>query len=125
MKQLAKFALQDGSTVLVEVEEPEPLGGIEPTARSGNIVEITQTTLEAALENIEPLARAIMARLRELNQPDAIELEFGIKLSAEFGVFFAAAANEANFGIKLTWQNKPQALEETARAQASPSVVKE
>jgi len=43
--------------------------------------------------------------LADINRPKTIEMEFGIGFSAKVGVFLAAADTEANFKIKLTWEN--------------------
>ena len=104
MKQLVEFPLEDGTTILVEVDAPEE-GGMVPAARGGEVVAKAQQTFENALETIRPAARAIVAKLRALHDPpDEIEVAFGLKMSAEAGAFIAAAGVKANYKITLTWK---------------------
>lgn len=108
MKQLVEFALDDGTTVLVEVDEPES-GGIVRAGRAGEIVEKVQYTFSEALDKVKPAAETIINKLRNLDvTPDEIQVEFGIKLSAEAGAFFASASTEANFAITLSWKRGNQ-----------------
>lgn len=108
MKQLVEFALDDGTTVLVEVDEPES-EGIVRAGRAGEIVEKVQYTFSEALDKVKPAAETIINKLRNLDvTPDEIQVEFGIKLSAEAGAFFASASTEANFAITLSWKRGNQ-----------------
>ena len=106
MKQLVEFPLEDGSTILVEVESPEG-GGMVPAARGGETVVKAQETFEAALDKVHPAASAIIAKLRDLHDPpDEIGVEFGLKMSAEAGAFVAAAGVEANYKVTLKWKRE-------------------
>lgn len=106
MKRLVEFPLEDGSTAIVEVDEPET-DGVRRVARAGEIAEKAGQTFETALEKIRPAASAIVAKLRDLSvAPDLIGVEFGIKLSAKAGAIFASADSEANFKVTLTWKRK-------------------
>jgi hypothetical protein len=104
---LIEFPLQDGGSIYVEVDEPEPEGGLRRAARPGEITAKAGETLEDALEKIKPAAQAIIARLRELQDaPDEVGVEFGIKLSAAAGAFIASAGVEANYKVTLKWAKK-------------------
>ncbi len=110
MKRLVEFPLQEGGTLLVEVDEPERYaettmrGGVVKAARPGEIADKAQDTFEDALDKIKPAAQAIIDKLRALSDaPDEIGVEFGIKLSAEAGAFIASAGVEANYTVTLTW----------------------
>ena len=106
MKRLIKFPLQDGGSVIVEVDEPTPEGVIR-AACPGEVVAKAKETLEDALDKIQPAAQAIIAKLRGLpDAPDEIGVEFGIKLSAQAGAFIASAGVEANYKVTLKWANK-------------------
>ena len=103
MKRLVEFPLGDGTNILVEVDEPERKG-IVRAGRGGEIVEKIQYSFGEALNSIKPAAETIITKLRDLTlAPDKIEVEFGLKLSAEAGAFFASASTEANFVITLSW----------------------
>ena len=48
--------------------------------------------------------RGIMTQIREAaERPDEVEVEFGVKLSADSNVIIARAGGEANFRIALKW----------------------
>ncbi len=111
MKRLVEFPLQEGGTLLVEVDEPKRYaetttrGGVVKAARPGEIADKAQDTFEDALDKIKPAAQAIIDKLRALSDaPDEIGVEFGIKLSAEDGAFIASAGAEANYTVTLTWR---------------------
>jgi len=103
MNQLVEFPLQDGNSIIVEVDEPGDAGLVR-AARPGEIVAKAQQSFEDALDQVKPAASAIIAKLRNLHDgPDEISVEFGIKLSAEAGAFIAAAGIEANYKVALKW----------------------
>lgn len=107
MKRLVEFPLEDGTSILVEVDEPEPEGGVVRVARPGEVAEVARHSFEAALEKIKPAAGAIIAKLRSLSDPpDEMEVEFGLKLGAEAGTFIAAGSVDANYTVTLTWKRK-------------------
>ncbi|MFN3763514.1 MAG: CU044_2847 family protein, partial [Anaerolineae bacterium] len=56
---------------------------------------------------VRPVAEAVVRKLRGLSDPpDQVEVEFGLKLSAEAGAFLAAAGTEANYKVTLTWKRE-------------------
>ena len=106
MKSLVEFPMDDGSTVLVEVDGAGTDGG--PTKRGfGDIATKATQTFEEALEKIRPAAVAIIAKLQGLRvPPDQVGLEFGIKLTADAKAYIASAGTEANFKVTLTWKRE-------------------
>lgn len=48
----------------------------------------------------------MLETFRELNTPDEIDLEFGIKLSGRLGALIASVDSEATFKVKLNWTNE-------------------
>ena len=107
MKRLIEFPLQAGGSVIVEVDEPAPEGGVTRAARPGEIAARASQTFEAALERIKPAAGIIISKLRGLSDaPDEVQVEFGLKMSAEAGVFVAAASAEANYTVTLKWKRE-------------------
>jgi hypothetical protein len=102
MKKLVEFPLDDGTVVLVEVDEPEPEAGL---VQAGLVFGDVKQTFEEGLDKTKSLAGKIIAKFRGLHDsPDEIELEFGLKLSTEVGVFLASAGMEANYTVTLTWK---------------------
>lgn len=107
MKRLVEFPLDQGGSVLVEVDEP-PAG---PAVRGGlgrdrsTLVEKADQTFEDATAAVTPAARSLIARLRSVdNPPDEVRIEFGVQLSAQTGAFIASVAAEANFTVSMTWR---------------------
>jgi len=106
MKQLIEFPLEDGDTILVEVDVPEEAGMV-PAARGEEVIQRARQTFEQALEKVRPAAQAIVRQLRALyDPPDEIKVEFGLKMSAEAGALIAAASAEANYQVTLTWKRE-------------------
>jgi len=86
MKRLVEFELEEGGTILVEVEVPKRPGVEHAAMRGGEVVRRAGQTFEAALDKVRPAAQAIIRKLRALHDPpDEIEVEFGLKMSAEAG----------------------------------------
>jgi hypothetical protein len=110
LRKLVEFPLEEGGSVFVEAEslpgEAESLTGevtrgMKPRELAGE----ASQTLEGALTRVQPAAVAIVSRLRALaDAPEEIEVEFGIKLSAELGAFVAKASSDANFRVSLRWK---------------------
>ena len=112
MKQLIEFPMEDeGGSIWVEVEGPEPevgvepaMRGITPAARGGEYFAKAEQTFQKAIARIKPAAQAIIDQLRGIaSPPDQIGVEFGFKLSAKAGVVIASTDAEANFKVTLTW----------------------
>lgn len=106
MKRLIEFALDDNTSLLVEVDESE-LGGLVEASSPGEVIAKARVSFEEALDKVKPAANVIIKKLRSLHdQPDEIEVEFGLKLSAEAGAVLAAAGAEANYAVTLKWKGK-------------------
>ena len=104
MKRLVEFPLEDGSTMLVEINEPEQ-GGLVKASRAGDAIVKAQQTLEKSLEKVQPAAQFVIQQLRKLHDaPDEIEVAFGLKLSAEAGAVLASGGIEANYTVTLKWK---------------------
>lgn len=104
MGRLVEFGLSDGSSVLVEVADLSSV----PTVRgmSGSaVVERAQVTFEGAVGRIQPAVQGMIGQLHALSeQPDEIQIVFGLDLHAEAGAFVAQASADANFSVTLTWR---------------------
>jgi hypothetical protein len=105
VKCLVGFLLEQGGSVLIEVDEPsaEPamrgLGKDHPT-----LAERTDKTFEEATTAVTPAAASLIAQLRWISNPPAeIGTEFGVQLSAQTGAFVASAAAAANFKASMSW----------------------
>jgi hypothetical protein len=111
MGRLVEFGLPDGDTVLVEVAGPQV-----PTVRGMDgsaVAERAQMTFEAAVGRIKPAVQGMIGQLHELSdEPDEVQIEFGLDLHAEAGAFVAQASADANFSVILTWHRRDDQPEE-------------
>ena len=102
MKRLVEFPLEDGTTMLVEIDELEQ-GGLVKASFSEKIAK-AQMTLEKSLEKVQPAAQFVIAQLRKLHDaPDEVQVSFGLKLSSDAGAVLASAGAEANYTVTLKW----------------------
>jgi inner membrane protein involved in colicin E2 resistance len=107
MKRLIEFPLEDGSTIMVEVDESKVEDGLVPVSTKPGEVEKAQTTFEAAVSKIRPVAESVINTLHDIpKRPDEIELEFGLKLNGKTGIYIASVGNEVNFQVRLTWKQE-------------------
>ncbi|MBN1955413.1 MAG: hypothetical protein JW900_10230 [Anaerolineae bacterium] len=110
MKRLVEFALEDGETILVEVETAE-MGGLVPASRGPGEAEKSELPFAAALGKMKPAVSAVVASMQALarqDRPDEMQVEFGLKMSAQAGAVVAAGDVEANYRVRLIWRRDPQ-----------------
>ena len=109
MKRLVEFPLEDGDSIVVEIDETGPEGSMVPAAGPGEVIAKAEKTFEQSLDKIESIAKALTSKLSDLLiLPDEVQIEFGIKMSAQAGVVLAAAGAEANYRITLKWEQPDQ-----------------
>jgi len=110
MTRLLSLGLEGGDSILVEVEEPTR--GPVTRGRAAETVIQAGEGLEQVLGQLGPAVLGIVsqlraAELRAANEwPDEVEVEFGVKLSADTSVFIARTGGEANFRIALKWSSR-------------------
>src|SRR5205085_2989244 len=100
MKHLVEFPLEEGGSIVVEIDEPETGG----TVRAGREDKIEQAreTFEGALNKVLPVTKTVVEKLRGMtSRPNEIEVTFGVKLSTVAGAVIASASAEANFGVTV------------------------
>ena len=105
MKTYVQFGLDQGGSIVVEVDEPIS-SGAERAGRREKVEEAKQS-FNQALDTIRPAAITVLQKVKEFageEAPDGVEVEFGIKLSAEFGAVLASASVEANYRVTLKWE---------------------
>jgi Trypsin-co-occurring domain 1 len=102
--RLIEFPLEDGGSVLVQVNDAAP-GPVTRGLGDRSVTEQARLTFEDAISRVQPAAQSLLGRLRALaDAPDEVGLEFGLELSAEAGAFIASASSTANFRVTLTWR---------------------
>jgi hypothetical protein len=110
VRQLVEFPLQDGGTVLVQVDDEAP-GEVTRGwgDRDTRVVEQARQSFEQAVGRVQPAVQGLLNQLRSLaDRPEQIEVEFGLQLSAEVGAFVAGASTTGNFKVSMTWRREPE-----------------
>ncbi len=109
MKDVVKFDL-DGGTVYVEVEDGRGGGRMERAGRLGADEDARSVgRFREALAYVKPAADAVLDALKEVNMPDEITMDFGVKFDTKIGVaIFASAGSEATFRVSMKWSNKKE-----------------
>ncbi|QWB28445.1 MULTISPECIES: CU044_2847 family protein [Streptomyces] len=111
MDGLVEFRTGDGAVVAVEGTEER--SGSRLVSRGDGTVQATRT-FEGALDGVRSAAESALRVFRDGSlKPDGVEIEFGVKLSAEAGAFIAKGTAEGHLVVKLSWS--PAAPEAGAR----------
>jgi NTP-dependent ternary system trypsin peptidase co-occuring protein len=106
MKQLVEYELDDGGTIVVEVDLSE--AGLQRVSRGDEIVKATVKFSEA-LDQVRSAAKTVIAKLRTLpDPPDEMVVEFGFSLGAKAGAVIASADMQANYKVTMTWKHSDQ-----------------
>jgi hypothetical protein len=101
MDGLVEFRTKDGTPVVVETAEDE--SGSRLVARADGTVQAART-FEGSLEGVRAAAASALRVFRDVTlNPDTVEIEFGVKLTAEAGALIAKSAVEGHLVVKLSW----------------------
>ena len=102
-----------GGSITVQVGETELLvetvqvGGTQATSRVSDAADSVREAFVRAQTAIVEVATSTIAVLNRAGQraarPDAMEVEFGLKFSAQGNVIVAGSAGEATLRVKLTY----------------------
>ncbi len=104
-KKLIEYTLDDGTTLLVEVEESTSIqGGLVPISADTAPAKADRS-FKDAIKQIKPTATLLLDQLNEL-KADEVEVEFGLKLSSTAGIVIASGNIEANYQVTLKWNNQ-------------------
>ncbi len=100
MERLVEFRTDEGAVVSVEAVEER--SGSRLVSRNGTVQ--AARTFEDALEGVRAAASSALRVFRDGSlRPDGVEIEFGVKLSAETGAIIAKGTAEGHLVVKLTW----------------------
>lgn len=112
MPNYVEYLTEDGSKVLVEVDEA--VGGVVKASRGGMGIVETGKKFTDALASIRGSLKAMVAEFDALKIDEA-EVKFGLKAVGEAGVFAVGkVGGEMNYEVTLKWK-KP---EEKGKAKA-------
>lgn len=118
MDSLMQFKTEDGALVVVESVDGRP--GARNVSRGSGPAQAART-FEAALDGVRAAAESALRVFREGSlRPDSVELEFGVKLSAEAGAVIAKGSAEGHLVVKLSWSPAPAAPAVRSGAEPGP-----
>ncbi|MFF9620430.1 CU044_2847 family protein [Streptomyces griseosporeus] len=101
MEGLVEFTTAEGAVVVVE--SAAEASGSRLVARGDGTVRAART-FEGALDGVRAAAESALRVFRDGTlRPDGVEIEFGVKLSAETGAIIAKGTAEGHLVVKLTW----------------------
>jgi hypothetical protein len=100
VSELVRFEGPEGSELVVEVADDTP--GLELISRREDGVVEARRRLRESLESTLPTLRSVVETARAL-APQEMEIEFGMKFTAEAGVVVAKTATEGHFALRLRW----------------------
>jgi uncharacterized protein YfiM (DUF2279 family) len=104
MTQLVQFDLEDGGSLLVEVDQDEP--GVERASRFDDLAIKASASLDSALEGVRSAANVALAKLRGLAEaPNEIEVQFGIRLNAQAGAVISKTEAEGHLQVRVAWKH--------------------
>ncbi|MFJ1604692.1 CU044_2847 family protein [Streptomyces sp. NPDC088253] len=102
MDGLVEFRTNDGAVIAVETAEDDS-GSHLVARRADGTVQATRT-FEDSLDGVREAAESALRVFRDGSlRPDAVEIEFGVKLTAEAGALIAKTSIEGHLVIKLSW----------------------
>lgn len=105
MKRLVEFPAENGEVILVEVDEAPRSGAVTRGLSPSAAIERARLTLEEALDKAQPVATALVNKLKQL-EPDEATIEFGLALSAEAGAILASTGSAVHYRVTLTWRKR-------------------
>ncbi|MFI7019526.1 CU044_2847 family protein [Streptomyces sp. NPDC050164] len=118
MDGLVEFRTGDGAVVAVEAVEER--SGSRLVSRGDGTVQATRT-FEGALDGVRSAAESALRVFRDGSlKPDGVEIEFGVKLSAETGAFIAKGTAEGHLVVKLSWSPSAPEAPSTPVAPSAP-----
>jgi hypothetical protein len=102
MAGLARIALDDGGSILVETAAG-PQGPMK-AGRLGEAVQELPASLQAALGPVADMARTVLNQLRRAG-PAEVEVEFGVDLAVQAGVVITRTGAGCHLKVKVLWKH--------------------
>ncbi|MFE9659539.1 MULTISPECIES: CU044_2847 family protein [unclassified Streptomyces] len=122
MDELVEFRTDDGTTVVVSA--PRETAGSRPVSRGGSGPTQAARTFEASLDGARAAAESALRVFRDGTlRPDSVEIEFGVRLTAETGAVIVKGAAEGHLLVRLTWspERRPAGTADTPGAVPEPT----
>jgi hypothetical protein len=105
--KLVEFKIGDDESILVEVEEERPTGGMRPIADDSGAISQAPKRFEETLAVLKPLADAAITKLKgAVIQPDEIKIELELKISSSGSLILASSEGSASLKVGMTWRKE-------------------
>lgn len=99
----------DNITVYIEVDEEHleaPTRGAGPYTTKSFLPRLAQDAFTKAMDLIQTCSEQVSSTIKAIpedDRPRQFEVQFAVKLDAEFGAILAKASTEAQLQVTLTW----------------------
>ncbi|GAA0480376.1 CU044_2847 family protein [Streptomyces olivaceiscleroticus] len=102
---LVRFPLDGGGEVIVETAEDGP--GVVGAGRADGTLADSTTTFDRALDGVRGAADAALRAFGSLAQrPDEVQIQFGVKLTAQAGAVITKTGVEGHLQVTVTWSGR-------------------
>ncbi|MEU7578922.1 CU044_2847 family protein [Streptomyces sp. NPDC041068] len=117
MDGLVEFTTDDGARVVVaDVDE----GSGSRLVSRGDEPALAARTFEASLDGARAAAESALRVFREGSlRPDSVEIEFGVRMSAEAGAVIVKGQAEGHLVVRLSWSPGGSAASADRQAQSN------
>ena len=108
---MPRFQLNEDAPILVEFT-PQSQTENTATLMRTDLEERSAEAIDHAMNTLRNMAQQVVETLNTLDdQPDRVEVEFGLKLNWEGQAAIAHASERANFKVKMTWNQPVESTE--------------
>ena len=102
-KRVMEFKMDDDTPIYVEFAQADGYDAERVSVGERGFIEAQQRFTDA-IARVKPAAEFVLNAFREMNEPDQIGLDFGIKFNAKAGAVLASVDSEATFKVTLIWK---------------------
>ncbi|MFJ6749845.1 MULTISPECIES: CU044_2847 family protein [unclassified Streptomyces] len=121
--ELLRFPLDGGGEVTVEARADE--AGMAGASRGDGAIATGTSTFNRALDGVRDAADAALRSFSTLAQrPDEVQIQFGVRLTAEAGAVITKTGVEGHLQVTVTWSGGrpgPRERERRRRREAEPA----
>ena len=113
--ELLRFPLDGGGEVTVEARADE--AGMVGASRGDGAIATGTSTFNRALDGVRDAADAALRSFSTLAQrPDEVQIQFGVRLTAEAGAVITKTGVEGHLQVTVTWSGGHPGHRERERA---------
>jgi hypothetical protein len=122
MAETVAFEIGDGqATVFVDVADDE--SGVRRVSRGGDAITAATATFEAGFGQVrDAAARAISQLTAMAHRPSTVELEFGVRISAQAGAVIARTGADGHLKVRMVWQSHGPGQDASPASEAGTGV---